>query len=115
LNNKFQTIQEGAVYSFYSRGENAARFALHIQQEGLETVANSSLVYSTGNQIEVRLQNSNDNNLVQIRDLSGRLVSSFTFAGNSLSRSINLPNGVYAVTLSNNGLVKTQKVLFGNN
>jgi len=115
LNNKFQTIQEGAVYSFYSRGENAARFALHIQQEGLETVANSSLVYSAGNQIEVRLQNSNDNNLVQIRDLSGRLVSSFTFAGSSLSRSINLPNGVYAVTLSNNGLVKTQKVLFGNN
>ena len=115
LNNKFQTIQEGAVYSFYSRGENAARFALHIQQEGLETVANASLVYSTGNQIEVRLQNSNDNNLVQIRDLSGRLVNSFTFGGSTLSRSINLPNGVYAVTLSNSGLVKTQKVLFGNN
>jgi len=115
LNNKFQTILEGAVYSFYSRGENAARFALHIQQEGLETVANASLVYSTGNQIEVRLQNSNDNNLVQIRDLSGRLVNSFTFSGTSLSRSINLPNGVYAVTLSNSGLVKTQKVLFSNN
>ncbi len=115
LNNKFQTIQEGAVYSFYSRGENAARFALHIQQEGLETVANASLVYSTGNQIEVRLQNSNDNNLVQIRDLSGRLVDTFTFGGATLSRSINLPNGVYAVTLSNSGLVKTQKVLFGNN
>jgi hypothetical protein len=73
------------------------------------------LVYSAGNQIEVRLQNSNDNNLVQIRDLSGRLVSSFSFAGASLSRNINLPNGVYAVTLSNSGLVKTQKVLFGNN
>jgi hypothetical protein len=115
LTKSFREVAEGASYSFYSQGGNAARFALHIQQSGAETVENSALVYGNGNQLEIRLNAASDNNEVMVRDLSGRMVQQFSFEGGSASQAMNLPNGVYAVTIKNNGFVKTQKVLFGNN
>ena len=114
LNNNFREVKEGDVYSFYSNAGSSARFALHIMQDGQQSNPNAALVYAAGNQLEIRLQGS-EGAQVEVRDLSGRQLDSFSFEGISNSRRMNLPAGAYTVTLRNGSVFSTQKVLLNNN
>jgi hypothetical protein len=107
-------VKEGDGYSFYSNGGSSARFALHIMQDGQQSNPNAALVYAAGNQLEIRLQGS-EGAQVEVRDLSGRQLDSFSFEGISNSRRMNLPAGAYTVTLRNGSVFSTQKVLLNNN
>ena len=114
-NGSFREVSEGSVYSFRSNGGSSSRFALHLVKENQNAASVASLIYAAGNQLEVRLQDASGASAVEIRDLSGRKLDAFTFEGNSNSRLVNLPNGVYTVTLKNQSVNSTRKVLISNN
>jgi hypothetical protein len=114
-NNQFREVKQGDVYSFFTQGGNAARFALHIQQDASVNNQVSALIYSAGNQVEIRTENGNESTQVQVRDLSGRVVDSYEFNGNSNSRVLRAADGVYTVTIRNANSTSTRKVLISNN
>jgi hypothetical protein len=114
LNNQFREVKQGDVYSFFAQGGNAARFALHIQQDASVNNQVSALIYSAGNQVEIRTENGNESTMVQVRDLSGRLVDSYEFSGNNSSRVLRVADGVYTVSIRNSQNTSTRKVLINN-
>ena len=114
---RFQDLNEGSVYTFNGKPSDAARFALHIQSgSGVQTLTTPVLVYANNNNVEIRLADGAENSTqVSVRDLAGREVAGFSFNGNQSTKAVQVPAGVYTVTVQNGGQVKTQKVILGSN
>ena len=110
--NRFQELTEGSAYSFNGKATDAARFALHIQtstaSNGLS--AQNVLIYTAGTDLNIRLAETTESSSVIVSDLAGRSVLNTTFSGSEFKQGLNLPSGVYTVTVRNASSVKTQKV-----
>jgi len=113
VTNRFMELTEGSTYSFNGKVTDNARFALHIQTSSASNglSAQNILIYTAGTDLNIRLTEASESSSVLVCDLAGRSVLSTTFSGIEFKQGLNLPSGVYTVSVRNVSSVKTQKVL----
>jgi hypothetical protein len=109
-----QDLKMGSYTFDYTAGESDKRFKLHFGPTSVSQTAASEniLIYSKGKQIIVSSKNVIQNSQLQITDLSGRILLERTIDNQQyFSVDTGLQSGVYLVTLSGQGSVKTEKVI----
>ncbi|HEY9113046.1 MAG TPA: T9SS type A sorting domain-containing protein, partial [Bacteroidales bacterium] len=109
-----QNLKMGSYTFSYTAGEPEKRFKLHFGPTSVtQTNAGESiLIYSKGKTVFVVSKNVIQNSQLQITDLSGRVLFERTI-DNQQTYSLNtgLKSGIYLLTLSGQGSVKTEKVM----
>jgi hypothetical protein len=113
----FTVLSQGETYEFNGKAGAAARFALHVQpaSESRPSAEAHSLIYASGNEVVVRLaQTPETASVLTIRDMTGKVAGSYTFHGTGLTEKVNLPTGIYTMSLQSSGTLKTRKVQINN-
>jgi len=109
-----QNLKMGSYTFNYTAGEPENRFRLHFgltsiqQNKALDNI----LIYSKGKNIFVASKQVIQNSELQVTDLSGRILLEKTLDNQqTFTFNTNLQSGIYLVTLTGKGSVKTEKVM----
>lgn len=109
-----QDLKMGSYTFSYTAGEPEMRFKLHFGPTSIpQNKAGENIqIYSKGKNIFVTSKQVIQNSKLQVTDLSGRILLEKTLDNQqTFSFSTNLQSGVYLVTLTGKGSVKTEKVM----
>jgi hypothetical protein len=109
-----QNLKTGSYSFAYTAGEAENRFKLHFGPTSINqiNVGEAILIYSKGKKIIVSSKNMIQNSNLQITDLSGRILFETTLdSQQSFSLNTGLQSGIYLITLTGQGSVKTEKVM----
>jgi len=100
-------------YDFVSEaGDDANRFELHFSTLGIPgNVENNTTIWSSGHMLYV--DGAGNQATLQLTDLQGRSMLSRLLNAGFNSVSLNLPQGIYLVTVRSSAGVSTQKVAIG--
>jgi hypothetical protein len=101
------------VYSFSSSDNDSPnRFKITFGAVGIDETDNQNTLQAYVNGNRLFIMNTYGNASVQLFDLQGRLVQSSQLNGEGLqSQPLNLPAGVYIVSVQNEKSVKSVKIV----
>jgi len=108
--NTFHELTEGACSFVWELTDPESRFILHLNPVGVAEIAERPVfAYVNGDNLYV---NHQQDAVVQLLDLSGRLLYQQQLSGEGVHRfAPALPSGVYLVRLMNDNSTLTQKIL----
>jgi hypothetical protein len=113
----FQDLNVQSSYDFTSVAGNISnRFALHFGMSvtSLEDViAMNSRVYTTNGQgLNITLSDNTENGKVDVMDMAGRIVRSFSLNSTSTLVQMNVKAGIYLIRVETSQGVNTHRVMF---
>ncbi|MGE5424526.1 MAG: T9SS type A sorting domain-containing protein, partial [Syntrophothermus sp.] len=115
--NVFTDLKQSAQYSFgYTTNENPDRFVLHFYNPNIGTGdlagASNIQIFTSNNQLIVRLLDSDfREGLLQVYDMTGRLVYHERIAGENTRISLSLAGGYYLAKVTTAKALVTEKIL----